>query len=94
MKNTKWSVGVFNEWRCARNSDSSEEDKFPDDLLERAEVLALNFWLSRFVAEVRRSNSQPYPPKSIHQLLCGILRYIRSLDPACPNFLDRSDTRF
>ena len=93
MKNTKWSVGVFNEWRWARNSDSSEEDKCPNDL-ECAEVPSLNFWLSRFVAEVRRSDSQPYPLKSIHQLLCGILRYIRSLDPACPNFLDRSDTRF
>ena len=92
-KNTKWSVTVFNEWKSARNNGAGEE-KCPDNVLERPDVTKLNFWLSRFVAEVRRSDNEPYPPKSIHQLLCGILRFMRSIDPACPNFLDRSDTRF
>ena len=54
----------------------------------------LNFWLARFVAEVRRSDGKPYPPKSIHQLICGVLRHMCSVDPACPNVLDRKDPRF
>ena len=46
------------------------------------------------MAEVRRSDGKPYPPKSIHQLLCGILRYMRSVTPSCPNILDRKDKQF
>ena len=35
-----------------------------------------------------------YPPKTIHQLLCGVLRHMRSTNPGCPNFLDKKDSRF
>ena len=79
---------------CARNNGSTDEDKCPDDLLERPEVTKLIFWLCRFVAEVCGSDSQPYPPKSVYQIICGILRFMRSIDPACLNFLDRRDTWF
>ena len=51
-------------------------------------------WLARFVAQVRRADGKPYPPKSIHQLICGILRHMRSIVPSCPNILDRKDPRF
>ena len=91
-KNTRWGVTVFNDWKSSRNRES--EEKCPDDILERPEALKLNFWLSRFVAEVRRSDGKPYPPKSIHQLICSILRYMHSVDAACPNVLDRKDARF
>ena len=64
------------------------------DILERPNASVLNFWLARFIAEVRRSDGKPYPPKSIHQLICGVLRHMRSVDPACPNVLDRKDPRF
>ena len=30
-------------------------------------------------------------PKSVYQLLCGILHYMRSKDPTCLNFLARDD---
>ena len=35
-----------------------------------------------------------YPPSTLHQLLCGILRRMRELNPNCPTFLDKSDNRF
>ena len=92
-KNTRWSMSVFNEWRSCRNK-GPDEQRCPDDILERHEAPELNFWLARFVAEVRRSDGQPHPPKSIHQLICGILRYMRSIDPKCPNVLDREEKRF
>ena len=46
------------------------------------------------MAEVCQSDGQPYPPKSVHQLLCRILQYVCTKDPACPNFLARDDPRF
>ena len=70
-KSTRWSVGVFDAWKTSRNSDAGEA-RCPDDLLERADPTELSFWLARFVAEVRRSDGKPYPPKSVHQLLSGL----------------------
>ena len=31
----------------------------------------------RFVLEVRKVNGLPYPPNSLHHIVCGILRYLR-----------------
>ena len=89
-KNTRWSLSVFREWKSSR----TDNKKCPDDILEQADSATLNFWLPRFVAEVRRSDGKPYPPKTIHQLICGLLRYMRSVEPGCPNILDRKDPRF
>ena len=35
----------------------------------------LNYWLVRFVAEVRRQDEKPYPPKTIHQLLAALQQH-------------------
>ena len=51
-------------------------------------------WLSTFIAEVRRVDGDQYPPRNIHKLLSGILRYMRSYSCDTPNVLDRRDTRF
>ena len=37
-----------------------------------------------------KKNKWPsYPPKTIHQLLCGLLRNMRDVNPGCPNFLEK-----
>ena len=54
----------------------------------------LNTHLSRFVTETRKSNGEPYPPATLHQLLYGVLRHMRDCNPGCPNFLDKKDSRF
>ena len=86
QKNTRWSLSVFNEWKCCRNS--SNDKKCPDDILQCPDASTLNYWLARFVAEVRQADGKPYQLKSIHQLICGILRHMRSIVPSCPNILD------
>ena len=60
--------------------------KCPDDILER-EASQLHSWISRFMAEVRRSEGKPHLPKSLYQLLSRVLRFMHSKNPACPNFL-------
>ena len=69
-KSTSWALKVFNKWRYSRES---EERNCPDNLLESEE---LNYWLPRFINEVRRTDGNPYPPRSIHQLLAGLQRYM------------------
>ena len=38
----------------------------------------LGFWLARFVNEVRNAKGDYYPPKSLHNLLCGVQRLFHS----------------
>lgn len=38
----------------------------------------LDKWLSAFVAETSKVNGDPYPPISLHMLLSGLQRHMRS----------------
>ncbi len=90
-KCTKWSLKVFGDWIASRKGS---DDECPVDLLVKQTPEDLDNWLSRFVVEVRRNDGCPYPARTIHQILSGILRHMRSINPMCPNILDRKDGRF
>ena len=92
-KSTKWALKVFELWSQARNI-SHTEDPIPEDLLSCSDPAILNVHLARFAVEARKSNGDYYPPATIHQLLCGLLRHMRDTNPGCPNFLDKQDSRF
>ena len=83
---------VFTAWREEHNKRSTEQ--CPIDLLENLQVSVLDNWLSAFVVEVRREDSQQYPPNSVNQLLAGLWRHVRSKTPDAPNFMNRKDSRF
>ena len=48
----------------------------------------LDRWLSRFVLEIRRRDGKEYPPNTLYQICCGILRYIREVKPQLDIFRD------
>ena len=50
--------------------------------------------LQRFVSEARRADGTKYPPKTLYQILCGLLRHARESQSNPSNFLDRKDSRF
>ena len=51
--------------------------------------------LCLFVVEARKTNGEPYPPKTVFHLLAGLLHYARSGSvQQYPNFLDPKDVRF
>ena len=92
-KSTSWAVRVFNEWIEQRNKRA--QNQYPNDLLEKEyNCSILCECLKRFVSEARRGDGTPYPPKTLYQILCGLLRYQRSCQRNPPNFLDRKDVRF
>ena len=41
----------------------------------------LDYWLSKFVLEVRKENGEPYPPDTLYVICAGLLRYIRERRP-------------
>ena len=92
-RNTKWALKTFEEWRNARNLNFPQ-DPVPDNLFMCTDPAVLSVNLSRFSVEARKSSGEHYPPSSIHQLLCGLLRHMREVNPHCPNFLDKKDASF
>ena len=59
-KNTNWACNVFLEWKAERNA-SETSNLCPKDLLDNPEPELLNYWLCRFVSEVRNQKGEPYP---------------------------------
>ena len=64
--------GLFREWKC------------PENLLELKNPMLLNKSLGAFVTETLKMNSDPYPPKTLHEILCGLLRHAWSEDLSFP----------
>ena len=69
-KGTKWALKVFEQWRDNRNRSS--QGQCPENLLVEPSIQQLNYWLSRFVVEVRREDGKPYPASSISNILAGL----------------------
>ena len=65
---TEWAVKVWKEWALARNTRLlSDEEPFSATFCELT-VSEMDFWLSRFILEVRKKNGQ---------LICGLQRQLR-----------------
>ena len=93
-KNSDWGMRVFLEWRAQRN-ERVDDTKCPNDLLDRpAEPEVINQWLAKFVAEVRKMDGQPYPPKTIHQILAALQRTMLEKHPDAPRFMEKNNTAF
>ena len=54
----------------------------------------LSKWLCVYVAETRSQTGEAYPPTTVHSLLSGILRHMKSVNPMYPNFFDKNDPSF
>ena len=74
-KATEWSVRVFHTWQVARNSTVTN-DQCPDDVLTE-DSWAFSKWICYFCTEVHKTNGEPYTPRTILQILAGLLRYMR-----------------
>ena len=91
---TRWAVKNFEDWRKARKEHFPDKDQVPDDLFRDGNRQDLCKFLSAYVAETRKQDGSPYPPKTVYALLTGLLRHSRTLNAASPNFLDTEDPSF
>ena len=50
----------------------------------------LNYWLAKFVVEVRKKGQKAefYPPTTLYQICCGLLRFLRNNGLAALNIFD------
>ena len=63
IKNTSWAKNVWHEWTHHRRQCCHPMDCPPHILL--CTSAQLDYWISKFILEVRRRDGQPYPPNSI-----------------------------
>ena len=72
QKNTRWSVGIFNDWMAHRNSlVLAESERVPVGFSDQPDCVCnasvLNKWLTRFVQEgTCKSSGDPCPPETIY----------------------------
>jgi hypothetical protein len=85
VKDTTWALKVFNDWKSERNmkamkesgSSNSSQGKFVVGLNESVSKEDLNYWLSRFVVEVRKKDGGQYPAATLKHICSGLQRYLR-----------------
>ena len=78
-------MNVWKEWATYRKQLNSAD--CPPYILTMSPA-ELDKWLSRFVLEVRRRDGNVYPPNTLYQLCCGLLRHIRECEPSLDIFKD------
>ena len=93
--NTKWAMKNFTDWVFDYNTRHPPEEQCPKIVLNSScPAEDLNKWLGVFIIETRNHDGRPYPPKTIHCILCGILRHMRAENVNYPNFLDKNNPAF
>ena len=48
----------------------------------------MDYWLSKFITEVRQYDGQPYPPNTLYNICFRLLRHIREAKPEINIFKD------
>jgi hypothetical protein len=68
LADTKYCMGILNEWRrCRVDIIPSIEDMSREQM---------QYWLTRFVLEVRKKSGDVYPPNTLHHIIVGIMRHV------------------
>ena len=92
-KATSWAVKNCNDRKRAAN-EQAKEVLVPDDFFLYSNKEIITSILSPFVVETRKTNGVAYPPKTLYQIMCGLLRHMNECNSDCPNFLDKKDNQF
>jgi hypothetical protein len=82
-KKWHWVLRTFEEWRATRNhavslnNDSYRDEPLINASLDKMSDDQLNFFLARFVAEVRKTDGAEYPGRTIYEMISSIQVYLR-----------------
>ena len=71
---TRYCIRIWKSWSEHRNSVEKNE-LVPEDITT-LDCEQLQYWLSRFVLEVRKKSGLEYPPNTLHHICCGLLRHL------------------
>jgi hypothetical protein len=79
--NNAWAVSVWRDWADHRNQqpETAFEVGFPIalDVAKITDLQMLDYWLQRFVVEIRRKDKKPYPGETLVQICSALQRHLR-----------------
>ena len=73
VADTKYCIGLFEAWRKHRMETTNSDIPTMTDMTTHE----MQYWLTRFVLEVRKKSGEVYPPNSLHHITVGIMRHVR-----------------
>ena len=74
-KQTEWCVKIWRDWSSQRSSAGTSGEQVPN--IVEMESAQLQWWMSCFVLEIKKKDGTHYPPESLHNIVCGIMRFVR-----------------
>lgn len=80
QKQTDWATSIWFQWATFRRENLIEQSESRQELLPIFTDMkedSMCFWIEKFVAEVRKTDGNPYPPNSLYQIVCGLHRALR-----------------
>ena len=91
QQDTKYCLNLWEEWRKHRMQISNTNIA---PITELAPSM-LQYWLTRFILEVRKRNGSVYPANTLHHICCGLMRHLRqSGQPEIDFFKDLAFSEF
>ena len=84
---------TWGKWAIHRNQNLLPGEAHFNCSIEALSVEELAFWLSRFVLEIRREDGKCYPPNSLYQLCCGLLRHLNGCGRPEVNMFQQAEFR-
>ena len=69
---TGWALRIWREWRTWRNFriETMKDDHWPIPNLVDGDLKSLDYWLARFITEIRRVDCKPYPAGEYLIIFC------------------------
>ncbi|XP_045215158.1 zinc finger MYM-type protein 2-like [Mercenaria mercenaria] len=93
-----WAINMWKEWAENRNlqPETASEPGFPIplDIGNFQSYLEMEFWLKRFICEIKRKNGEHYPPATLQNIAAGIQRYLRTEKSMHENLFKTDDPTF
>ena len=86
-RSTAWALNLWKEWTKSRENSGAD---YPDRPLHLLQLAGLDYWMSKFILEVRCRDGKEYPPNTLYQICCGIMRHARHYCPEL-NFFTQSE---
>ena len=98
-KSNNWAVGLWKEWAENRNTkiQTTVEPGYPIPTTIGGfdkDYSLMDYWLQRFILEIRRKDGNPYPPNTLVQITSALQRYLRTDCDINVNFYKDDDPTF
>ena len=77
-RSTQYAINIWKEWSSNRKERGVE---YPLCLPHLLTLYEIDYWMQKFVLEIRCKNGKEYPPNTVYQICCGIMHHIRKYSP-------------